>query len=1568
MSADPTDSQTWQLKGDPSRQAPDTIRGYIYQSWRALKAWLELEPGQTLYLEGAEDFDVTGGHKGTTVQVKATAKPISLRSPCVLEAIQHFWELTQAHPDKDIRFIYLTCSGIAKEQGETFRDGEPGLKRWQNCDPTSVKDMTAISSFLAKQKDAKANYKLSSDLRIFLDKASSNELFERFIKRISWITKAPPHQKIAEEVDQLLIEFALQHRLGVSAPEAKKVSSHLFREIMEVSSKKSDRELSKARFAEIFDEKTRISVPVAALSGGVIDALPNLITQEERIADCNEVVLRADYTVGLSLELPRTEVELILSKLGSDGERHGALVTGEAGVGKSGVLYQLARKLASDDTPFLYFRLDRRQAVERPEELGKQLFGFNRSPVDVLTAIAGNRSCVLIIDQLDALSEVSGRDSWFFDCVNQLVQTANQNPRIGIVLACRKFDLEHDHRLRKLVGPHGIAEEVPVKRLTDDQVKSAIAALKFDAARLSPTQITLLQLPLHLSLFAETHAEAPDDDPYRFHSAKDLFDRYWSKKERQVRERLSPASSQWLEVIDLVTQQISESQELSLPKVRLDSVLQTANVMESEHILVGDRSRIGFFHESFFDYAFARRFVANGKDLLSYLKNVGQHLFRRAQVRQVLLHQRDADRKAYLHLLQNLLVDKEIRYHIKRVVAHLVGNLPDPNGEEWDVIADVLTMDDEALTRDIRMTLWNNPAWLSLLGDNGYLQNCLAGPDEILRNWTVRSLCRYGENFPDMVADLLESYQGRSEEWNDLLWGHLRSGSAIQINRRLFRLFLALLNGKTEIGREDFFWHTLDSLSKIQPKWAAEAIGISLSKQLAGLPDKVVTRQFLGRGYAVDQVFIKTANEASVVFIEQVLPFFMEVLKRYAKAEQCNGNDLLYFLPWSYRRLRDDSMDNVVDAVLFGLEDACQNLATNDLEQFRVFVEEVKETNFEPGNFLLIRAYTVGAQHFADDAVNYLCEKPARMRCGWENLGGEYWGTRELISAIVPHCDKKKMYELRRVILDYVDPFESRHNRGYAQFVMLSVLPATSHDNESRSRLQELQRKFKSTSPQPPEPMGKAQFVDSPIPAERAAKMTDENWLSAIAKYQDDRHRSAQDWFKGGAMELARQLGEATKENPKRFCALALHMPTNTNPTYFNHILMAVRENDTSAQDVFGDNCAPSSTRGEISQASENDIFAFVRYCHELPKRPCGRWICAPIAKLAKQEIPEDILDIVAWYATEDPNPTEELWRESPEDKTVYYGGDMVTTAINSVRGTAAGAIAELTWNSPDRFARFLPQIKALIQDRIVAVRSEAVRILLGQLNHESDQAVTMFLTLCGTDEDRLLGTHHVTRFIQYASPSHYTELRPLFERMVQSQYSEVRQAGARLNALAHFQSTEAVDLVEQCLKSEDVHVRKGCAEVAAANLQHEVCAPFCHRTLPQFFNDPDKDIRDIAASFLRELEGDELSSVTDLVKLFFESPAFGENTDDLVYALERSTSHLPELTFNVCERLLNLANSDNPSHHLFHDTSTLTKLLIRIYRQTGNEELQEQCLDLMDNMLRADIWDITSELQEYDR
>jgi hypothetical protein len=62
------------LVGDRRRQATASIRGYVYQAYQSVLAWMRLGEDEVLFLEGAEDFDV---HSAERTFKRDTSMPLS---------------------------------------------------------------------------------------------------------------------------------------------------------------------------------------------------------------------------------------------------------------------------------------------------------------------------------------------------------------------------------------------------------------------------------------------------------------------------------------------------------------------------------------------------------------------------------------------------------------------------------------------------------------------------------------------------------------------------------------------------------------------------------------------------------------------------------------------------------------------------------------------------------------------------------------------------------------------------------------------------------------------------------------------------------------------------------------------------------------------------------------------------------------------------------------------------------------------------------------------------------------------------------------------------------------------------------------------------------------------------------------------------------------------------------------------------------------------------------------------------------------------------------------------------
>jgi len=118
------------LPGDSRRQADATLLAYHYQLWHTVLAWLQLGSGERLWIEQAEDFDITGSDVATAAQVSHSPRKVTLRDPKVREAIFNCWRLHQQVGGSSFQFRYITRGEATLESGNPFGEETFGLKLW----------------------------------------------------------------------------------------------------------------------------------------------------------------------------------------------------------------------------------------------------------------------------------------------------------------------------------------------------------------------------------------------------------------------------------------------------------------------------------------------------------------------------------------------------------------------------------------------------------------------------------------------------------------------------------------------------------------------------------------------------------------------------------------------------------------------------------------------------------------------------------------------------------------------------------------------------------------------------------------------------------------------------------------------------------------------------------------------------------------------------------------------------------------------------------------------------------------------------------------------------------------------------------------------------------------------------------------------------------------------------------------------------------------------------------------------------------------------------------------------
>ncbi|MBJ6647151.1 hypothetical protein [Streptomyces sp. BSE7-9] len=1208
------------------------------------------------------------------------------------------------------------------------------------------------------------------------------------------------------------------------------------------------------------------------------------------------------------------------------------LLMGHGGGGKSATLHQVYEALAADSVPLLAFRLDRLEPFSSTTELGERI-GVGVSPVTALAAVAGERPSVLIVDQLDAVSLASGRMPRNFDAVASLVREASAFPAMTVVLACRKFDVENDHRIRQLVDAKNCAH-VEVGELSDEQVSESVRAMGLDANALTEHQKRLLCSPLNLVLLKSI---AGDEDAMAFQSSKNLFDAFWQRKLTDCRQRRDAV--RFNTVISTLAGAISARQRLSVPVTALDAddLADDAGVLVSEHVLVRDGQQIAFFHESFFDYAFARGWIERGESLVTFLLDGEQELFRRAQVRQIMNHLREIEPERFTVEVGSLLTNSNIRYHIKDVALNLLTSLPDPSVGEWEMVVSVQEIHPEFEAR-----LWralHTPAWFECLDAEGVIEDWLSGIDEAEHERAIGVMTAAAKANPNRLAEILHEYKTAAEYPQWLRW--VTRFSDIHQSRPLFELLLEAVKSGRLAGQGEL-WLSVHDLGQQRPEWAVEL----LAAYLVDRPNAMVVdsngkvEALLDRDYSVIQLVQLAAAGASDLFCERLIPYMLQVMAVTAQ-EGHDGRPR-----WDKHfscLLPETNIDELDRALLAGAVTALRSIVLSDPLSARSTLETLAADPHDAAQWLLYGALQTGGEYYAEWTAALLLQGTHRFVSGYY-ASNAVWKTRELIQATSRFMSEESFARLETVILEIRFPWESRPS-GWYPFNLLSALQEDRLSEHGRRRLGELRRKIGAD--QPAEPQGvTGGFIGPPIEDSAARHMNDDQWLRAMARHNSERQRGT---LTGGAGEQSQVLKGQTKNDPLRFSRLALRLDRNIHPAYTSVILMGLGEADA----------LPDPT----------PVFDAIRHISSLGREENDRWLGTGLRRYLKV-VPLDLVQIIVDRACTSSDPTDGSLTIRTSNREHTEGQDLYTSGMNSVRGSAAEVLGDLLIYDTDgsRTALVLPVLNAMAEDSAVTVRSCVAHLIHASMRHARPEALQAFALLIDAG-DALLATQPVVRLIAHVGYENPDVARPVIERMLSSESFEVRHAGGQLAALAAAQ-WGMVDLLNFVLANNDVASRKGAAKVCAHRISNTTDRVTAQYALGQFFNDPDPDVRKAAAEIASAVRGERLRPLRAALQQLIESMAFVDSLPQLLITLERAPDRVDDLALESTRRFIEVHGGDSGDIRtgVAGSARYVGELLMRAYAQSSSRVSRAKTLDLLDRLLLVGAFGVNELVERSER
>ena len=217
------------------------------------------------------------------------------------------------------------------------------------------------------------------------------------------------------------------------------------------------------------------------------------------------------------------------------------------------------------------------------------------------------------------------------------------------MVACRTFDLE-DNQLIKRWGQKQEARKQPIHLLTNKNVQDAMEIIGGDYSQFTENQRQFLRVPQNLYLWSKTRRGK--EFAYDFDNPTDLFRQYWIWVDESLEtygvttEEMRRLLNTIIEFMDCNGKLVYSAHLARQTDRRALGALQTLNVLRSTN-----STDLIFGHQSQFDYLLAEKIATQIRNyelsLQEWLRQKGQSLFCREQLRLILSNLRDTAREKY---------------------------------------------------------------------------------------------------------------------------------------------------------------------------------------------------------------------------------------------------------------------------------------------------------------------------------------------------------------------------------------------------------------------------------------------------------------------------------------------------------------------------------------------------------------------------------------------------------------------------------------------------------------------------------------------------------------------------------------------------------------------------------------------------------------------------------------------------------------------------------------------------------------------------------------------------------
>ena len=774
--------------------------------------------------------------------------------------------------------------------------------------------------------------------------------------------------------------------------------------------------------------------------------------------------------------------------------------------------------------------------------------------------------------------------------------------------------------------------------------------------------------------------------------------------------------------------------------------------------------------------------------------------------------------------------------------------------------------------------------------------------------------------FENRIFRLLRNVNDKTEKAGKFYLRHFNENEKINENAIQF-LLLSNLNFESEFNLlirlfdDNIIQNYVIDEDSLLHYFIQNSLSTLTPKNTVKLINSILNNILTNKTYSVEKILnYKFFNDDLSIFDKISKDYFENFIEKIyplidkisnLNKEQNNPKDCWIDL---YDLNEENKFNKLILSTLIA---SLSNLSRNQSKEFEKYEISLQKSNFISSKYILLSTY-IKNKELSENAFKFLFSLEKN------EINLLYREILELIENMDPN-----------VLLQELEKFKEFGKNNFSsdeyEYSLYSAISEITSEYEKK--LDYLKEKYSNKS----QKESHTYYYNSVT--EDVSKFTDEEWLTFMKENDKSPFPSID-----GPYDETNALEECVKKDPKRFINLIERFTTDIHPYYYQAILRGII--DTSVY--------------------YEEVIEVCKICHELEDKSCGKEI-TQILKQFQEEIDDEAINLIRFYIYDYDDSDEKYCIEGSSE-------EIITEGINTVKGYALENLAEILYENKKLSPKFIDILEKMVINSPLTIRAILAYVIGAVYNYDNKMGLNLFKKLMDYNNENLLKTIHVERFISFMLKDHYDEIKYLIKRMLKSEQGIINQIGSRIltrKAIIH----NSIEYIKNCLNSNDIFKKRGVIEAITYEFDNITNNSFLKQIIQYSLNENDEEILSNLDRLMNKIVRNKCYYFEDEILKYISKDLDYSHYLHLIYGFSEISGGeedgfilkaLKPFIDNFEKNSIDLRKVDASISTLISD------IILKIYEEKIDDKtIKKQCLDYIDIMVKEDLYNLEDKFNE---